>query len=84
MGEFGQKGSITDEGFMIPVLNNFPEKYDVILDGLGNCLMMSGDDALTIEIIRVKLNHWYEENKNKNEEKKKKKRKRKRKRNRSL
>ena len=43
--------------FMIHVLNNLPKEYDVILNGLENRLMATGDDALTIDSISKKLNH---------------------------
>ena len=49
---------------MMHDLNNFPKEYDIILDGLENCLTASGNDALTIEVIY--------KNENKNELKKKK------------
>ena len=52
---FGLKDSITDEDFMIHVLNNLPEEYDVILEGLEKCLAFSGDDELTIKVIREKF-----------------------------
>ena len=45
-----------------------PKEYDVILDGLEDHLIPSGDDALAIKIICKKLNHWYEKNRSKNEE----------------
>ena len=64
MNEFGLKGSITDKNFMIHVLNNFPQDYNVILDGLENCLMVTGDNALNINVICIKLSHWYEKIKN--------------------
>ena len=51
MNKFGLKDSISDEDFMI-LLNNLHKKYDVILDGLENCLTPSGNDALTIYVIR--------------------------------
>ena len=51
------------------VLNNLPEEYDVILDGLESCLTATGENALTINSIREKLNHRYEKIKNKKEEK---------------
>ena len=57
MTEFRQKGNVSDEDFMIHILNNLPEEYDVILDGLENCLMATGENALTIDSIRKKLNH---------------------------
>ena len=57
MNKFGQKGSVSDEDFMIHVLNNLPEEYDVILDGLENRLMATGENALNIDSIREKLNH---------------------------
>ena len=50
---------MSDKDFIIHVLNNFPNKYDVILDGLENCLALSDDDALTIEVLREKSNHRY-------------------------
>ena len=58
--KFNLKGNTTDEDFVIHVLNILPKEYDVILDGFENCLMASGDNALTIEVIHGKLNHWYE------------------------
>ena len=42
-------------------------RKSMILDGLDNLLTMSGDDALTIVVIREKWNHRYEKIKNKNE-----------------
>ena len=54
-------------------LNNLSEEYDVILNGLGNHLMATGDDALTIDSICEKLNHRYEKIKSKKEEKSEKK-----------
>ena len=58
MDEFGQKSNISDEGFMIYILINFPEDYDVILKGLENCLTVTRDNAPTIDMIHKKLNHW--------------------------
>ena len=43
MNEFELKGKITDEDFIMHVLNNLPEEYDVILDGHENHLFLSGD-----------------------------------------
>ena len=60
MNEFGQKDSVSDEDFRIHVLNNLPKEYDVILNGLENHLMATGDDVLTIDSIRKQLNHRYE------------------------
>ena len=37
MNIFSQKGNVSDEDSMIHVLNNLPDEYDVILDGLENC-----------------------------------------------
>ena len=44
MSKFGSKGSITDKDFMINVLNNLVEEYDVILDGLENQMTLTGAD----------------------------------------
>ena len=69
MKEFRQKGSsVSDEDFMICILNNLSKEDDVILDGLENHLMATGDDALTIDSIRKKMNHRYNKIKCKKEE----------------
>ena len=57
MNELGLKGNMSDEDIMIHVLNNLPEVYDVILDGLVNHLTPSDDNASMIEVIREKLSH---------------------------
>ena len=57
MNKFGQKGNKTDEDLMIHILNNLPKEYNVILDGLDNCLMATGDNAHTIDMICEKSNH---------------------------
>ena len=49
MNKFDQKGSVSDKDFMIHILNNLPNEYDVILNGLENHLTVTGDDALTID-----------------------------------
>ena len=69
MNEFGQKGSVSDEDFMIHVMNNLPKEYDVILDGLENHLTATGENALDIDLICKRLNHRYEKIKSKMEEK---------------
>ena len=51
MNKFWQQGNLSDKDFMIHVLNNLPEDYNVILDGLENCLMETEDNALTIQKI---------------------------------
>ena len=73
MKKIGLKGGISDEDFMIHVLNNLLEKYDVILERLENCLTSSGDDALTKEVIRQKINHGCQNKNLKMKGKKKKK-----------
>ena len=62
MNEFGIKGNIANKDFMIHILNNLPKEYDVILDGLENHLMVSGENVLTINVIHKKINHQYEKN----------------------
>ena len=44
---------------MIHVLNNLPEEYDVILDGLENDLIKTSLDALMIEVNWYTLVYWY-------------------------
>ena len=68
MTKFGSKGSISNEDFMICILN-LPEEHYVILDGLENCLSSSGTNALTIKIIQLNLNHQYKKIKGKKKEK---------------
>ena len=43
--------AISEKDFMVKILNNLPEEYDVILDGLKNRLEASGDQKLTLEGI---------------------------------
>ena len=69
MNKYGQKGNISDEDFMIHILKNLREGYNVILDGLENRLTAIGENALTIDTIRGILNHRYEKIKNKKDEK---------------
>ena len=38
MNGFDQKGNITDEDFVIHILNNLPGEYNVVLDGLESHL----------------------------------------------
>ena len=59
MNEFGQKGSASDKVFMIHILNNLSEEYDVILNKVENHLTATGDYALTIDSNCKKLNHRY-------------------------
>ena len=61
------KGNITDENFIISVLNNLPKNYDVILNGLDNCLVATRDNALTFNLICKKMNYWYKKLKAKKE-----------------
>ena len=46
MSNISSKVNINNEDFMINVLNNIPEEYNVILDVLNNVLMSIGTDAL--------------------------------------
>ena len=73
MTKFKQKGNVSDEDFMIHILYNLPQEYNVILDGLENHLTATGENALTIDSICKKLNYRYEKIKSKKEEKMKKK-----------
>ena len=73
MTKFGQKGNISDEDFMIHILNNLPEEYDVILDRLKNHLTVTRENALTIDLIHEKLHHRYQKIKVKKNKRTKKK-----------
>lgn len=54
--------AMADIDFMIHILNNLPEEYDVVLDGMESRLMLddSNPSKLTIEDIRDKLNNRFE------------------------
>ena len=58
--------------FIIHVLNNLTEEYDVVLDGLVNHSTSFGPVVLTIEVIYDKLTQWYNEIWTKKEKKAKK------------
>ena len=73
MNKFRQISSISDEDFMIHILNILPDIYNVILIGLENHLVVTGDDALTIDAICKKLNHHYKKLKTKRKKKLKRK-----------
>ena len=53
---------------MIHVLNNLLKEYDVIFDGLENCLTATRENILTIDSICEKMNHSYEKIKSKKDE----------------
>ena len=62
MDKISLTAKMTDQDFMIHVLNNLTEEYDVILDGMESKLMLGDNDPnkLTIEEIRAKLNNRHE------------------------
>ena len=53
---------MSDLDFLIHVLNNLPEEYDVVLDGIESKLMLKSDNPkkLTIEEMGAKLNNRYD------------------------
>ena len=53
--DFSLKGSISDEDYMIHVLNNLPKEYDIILDGLENHLISNEDDSLSLGKIEPQV-----------------------------
>ena len=65
MNKFGQKGSRTDKDFIIYISNTLPNDYDVILNGLENCLKATRNSTLTIDVICNALNHQYKKIKSK-------------------
>ena len=62
MDKISLSAKMTDQDFMIHVLNNLPVEYDVVLDGMESRLMLPDGDAnkLTIEDVRDKLNNRFE------------------------
>ena len=59
MTEFGSKGNISEECFMINIFTNLPKEYDGISDGLKSYLMSSGLDRLRIDVVHKKVNRQY-------------------------
>ena len=55
--------TMSDLDFMILVLNNLPEPYDVVLDDMASRLMLeeSDDNYSTSEDVKVKLSNGYEQ-----------------------
>ena len=62
MNEFELKSIIADEDFINLILSNLLKEHDVILDRLENCLTVSGDDVLTIDVICKKIKPTEEKN----------------------
>ncbi len=60
MDDIGLVGRMSDMEFMIHVLNNLPEEYDVVLYSLETRLVSTGEDRLTLESLREKLNSRFE------------------------
>ena len=54
MDKFILDGSINDKDFLIHILNNLPKEYNVFFGCAGESCHKSGNDALTIEVIREK------------------------------
>lgn len=52
--------AISEKDFMVHVINNLPRAYDVIYDGLESKLSQTGDEALTIEKMRDKINERFD------------------------
>jgi hypothetical protein len=62
MDSISLSSKMSDQDFMIHILNNLPESYNVILYGMESRLMLADSDPnkLTIENIRDKLNSRFE------------------------
>ena len=53
------KMDISDQDFLLHILNNLPKEYDVVLDGLESQLDETGDKALTLVMVCEKLSERY-------------------------
>ena len=62
MNKISLSTQMSDQDFMIHVLNNLPEEYDVVLDGMESRLLLADSDPnkLTIEDVRAKVNNRFE------------------------
>ncbi len=60
MNEIGLVGIMTDMEFMIHVLNNPPEEYDVVLDSLETRLVSTGEDKFSLESLSEMLSSRFE------------------------
>jgi hypothetical protein len=61
MDSINISAKMSDIDFMMHILNNLPELYDVVLDDMENRLMLKDTDPhkLTIEEVRDKLNNRF-------------------------
>lgn len=54
-----QASAVSEKDLLLHVLNNLPEEYDVTIEGLESKLEASGDEKLTLETLRDKLDARY-------------------------
>ena len=55
MNGISLSSKMTDQDFMIHILNNLPEVYDVVLDGMESRLMLKDDGANKLMVIMPPL-----------------------------
>ena len=51
---------MTDKNFLVHVLNELPEEYDTVLDGLHSRLLKTGPEEITIKYTQDKLRDSFE------------------------
>ncbi len=60
MDEIGLVRRMSDMEFMIHVLNNLLQEYDVVLNSLETHLVLTGEDRLTLASLREKSNSKFD------------------------
>ena len=61
MGKIGLEEKMSDMEFMILLLNNLLEEYNVVLDSLESCLVSTSEDTLTLKALWEKLNSRFQQ-----------------------
>ena len=61
MDKIGLAEKMSDMEFIIHVLNNLPEEYNVVLDRLDSHLVSINEDKLTLEALWEELNSRFEQ-----------------------
>ena len=69
MDKIGLAEKMSDMEFIIHMLNNLPEEYNVVLDRLDSHLVSINEDKLTLEALWEELNSRFEQISSKEREK---------------
>ena len=68
MNELELMSYISDNNFMLHIIDNLPEEYEALLTDVENRLMVESGYKLIIELMHQKLNNFFKRLENKREE----------------